>query len=295
MKRGDRRTRDERRLPRQRAQAGLPAVASAQSGYALLLVLFLAALTIIATAAAVPSLLTESRRQKEAELIWRGKQYERAIGLYYRKTGHFPASMADLVKGANGIHFLRQAYKDPMNKEDGSWRLIYLGPNGQLTGSTRFHTLAEYQAAELGPAAGALAALTGAAPAAATGSLFPASNAQPQQGVQPSPLSPSTPIFTQSNPLMGGALVGVGSKVKAPSLKVYLGASKYNEWDFIWSPVQVTPAGTTLPGALPGQPGATGQPAPGQPGFGQFGAGGPGIMPPPSSGAPPSSPTPPQP
>ncbi len=255
-----------------------------QAGYALLMVMFLAAIAIIATASAVPSLLTESRREKEEEMIWRGKQYERAIGLYYRKTGHFPASLEDLEKGVNGVHFLRQPYKDPMNKQDGSWRLIYLGPNGQLIGSTRFHTLAEYQAAELGPAAGALAALTGAAPAPP----IPAQTT-PSAGEQPQPASPTSPspqTFSQSNPLLGGALVGVGSKVKAPSLKVFLGASNYNQWEFIWSPVQLTPAGTALPTAQPGQPGF------GQPGFGQPGPGGPGFMPTPS---PPSPSSPPQP
>jgi type II secretory pathway pseudopilin PulG len=267
--------------------------ARAQAGYALLLVLFLAALAIIATASAVPSLLTESRRQKEEEMIWRGKQYERAIGLYYRKTGHFPGSLEDLEKGFNGVHFLRQAYKDPLNKQDGSWRLIYLGPNGQLIGSTRFHTLAEYQAAELGPAAGALGALTGSAPAPATGAQTPATGQeQQQQPQQPAPVSPSPQTFSEGQPLMGGALVGVGSKVKAPSLKVFLGASNYNQWEFIWTPVQVAPAGTTVPTALPGQPGATGQPAPGQPGFGQPG---PGLMPAPSPMPPPSPPSQPQP
>ena len=32
---------------------------------------------------------------------------------------------------------MRQAYKDPMNGEDGSWRLIYVGPAGQLIGSLK--------------------------------------------------------------------------------------------------------------------------------------------------------------
>src|ERR1700738_2770691 len=32
---------------------------------------------------------------------------------------------------------MRQAYKDPMNSGDGSWRLIYVGPSGQLIGSLK--------------------------------------------------------------------------------------------------------------------------------------------------------------
>ena len=47
---------------------------SKTQGYALLMVCFLVALMVIATAAAVPSILTEGRRVKEAEMIWRGEQ-----------------------------------------------------------------------------------------------------------------------------------------------------------------------------------------------------------------------------
>ena len=66
-----------------------------------------------------------------------GEQYERAIGLYYRKFGKYPTKVEDLTKQTNGVRFLRQAYTDPMNKDDGSWRFIYVGPNGQLIGSLR--------------------------------------------------------------------------------------------------------------------------------------------------------------
>src|SRR5260370_41545939 len=66
-------------------------------------------------------------------MIWRGKQYVRGIKLFYRKNGRFPTSVDDLVKPKVGsLRFMRQAYKDPMNKEDGTWRMIYVGPAGQL-------------------------------------------------------------------------------------------------------------------------------------------------------------------
>src|SRR5260370_35261309 len=69
-------------------------------------------------------------------MIWRGKQYTRGVKLYYRKMGRFPTSLDDLTKPKLGsLRFMRQAYKDPMNKEDGSWRFIYVGPPGQLIGS----------------------------------------------------------------------------------------------------------------------------------------------------------------
>src|SRR5580704_14557729 len=114
-----------------------------EAGYTLLLAVFLVAAMIIAAAAAAPSILTEGRREKESELVWRGEQYERAIGLYYRKFGKYPTKIEDLTKQTNGVRFLRQAYTDPMNKDDGSWRFIYVGANGQLIGSLRQTSLVQ--------------------------------------------------------------------------------------------------------------------------------------------------------
>ena len=106
-----------------------------QAGYALLMVMFLGALMLVAVAAAAPNILTQGVREKEEEMIWRGKQYARAVKLYYRKNGRFPTSIDDLVEKRTQVRYLRQAYKDPMNTEDGAWRMIYVGPGGQLIGS----------------------------------------------------------------------------------------------------------------------------------------------------------------
>ncbi|MGH9776544.1 MAG: hypothetical protein ACRD50_16555 [Candidatus Acidiferrales bacterium] len=125
-----------------------------QRGYMLLTVIFLVALMIIAAAIAVPNIITEGKRQREAELIWRGEQYERAIGLYFKKTGHFPQTLDDLVKGMPGVRFLREPYKDPINTQDGSWRFIYVVPTtGQLIGSVRWANL-QYMDIELHPLPG---------------------------------------------------------------------------------------------------------------------------------------------
>ena len=121
------------------------------------MVVFMVAAMIIAAAAAAPNILTQGRREKETEMVWRGQQYVRAIGLYYRKFGKYPTKVEDLTKQTNGVRFLRQAYTDPMNKDDGSWRFIYVGPNGQLIGSLRQTSL--LQTALTTPGMGALSAL----------------------------------------------------------------------------------------------------------------------------------------
>ncbi len=98
-----------------------------QEGYALTLVIFMLALIVIASVAAAPDVITNGRREKEEEMIWRGNQYVRGIRLYVRYyqmhggTTRFPTSMEDLTKNKVGIRFMRQAYKDPVNPVDGSF------------------------------------------------------------------------------------------------------------------------------------------------------------------------------
>ncbi len=81
--------------------------------------------------------LRKAAAKKKPKWFGAEQQYARAIGLYYTKFGKYPTKVEDLTKQTNGVRFLRQAYTDPMNNDDGSWRFIYVGPNGQLIGSLR--------------------------------------------------------------------------------------------------------------------------------------------------------------
>jgi hypothetical protein len=57
----------------------------------------------------------------------RGKQYTRAIRLYYRKFGTYPPNVDALVK-TNEIRFLRTRYLGPTTGQD-DWKPILLGQN----------------------------------------------------------------------------------------------------------------------------------------------------------------------
>ena len=115
---------------------------SAESGYAYLMALFMVLMVIVGSLVVLTNAATEARRQREEEMMWRGKQYVRAIKLYYRKTGHYPQNLDELQKGVANIHFLRRAYKDPMNNnEDGKWRFIYTNATGQIIGSVRYASM----------------------------------------------------------------------------------------------------------------------------------------------------------
>ncbi|MFZ3216881.1 MAG: hypothetical protein WA192_12550 [Candidatus Acidiferrales bacterium] len=128
-------------LPRRAAPRSAVARRGQQSGFAYLMALGLMLFMIAGTLVVLQKGATIRRRQREEETIWRGNQYARAIRLYYHKTGHYPQTMDDLVKGMPQLLFLRQQYKNPTNPSDGSWRFIYVNAAGQIIGSTRYATL----------------------------------------------------------------------------------------------------------------------------------------------------------
>jgi hypothetical protein len=307
-----------------------------QEGYALLLVVFFMALLVVGTMSVGLRVITEGRREKEKEMIWRGKQYTRAIKLYYRKTGRFPTTVDNLVQPSLGnIRYLRQAYKDPMNKDDGAWRFIYVGPAGQLIGSLNPQNNLPLGAQALGAQPGQTATTSAFGSSGSSGTSgfgvtggptsgfgLPGSTAGNQSstgfslfgsGTQTSSATTAAPTGTgtatgaagpltgdalqaalDSDPpeIVGGNIIGVGSKINHSSIMIYEKAQNYKLFEFIWNPandVATISSGGAQPGApagsqglgapqqtAPWQNGGVSVPPPGQGGSGQGTPGAPG-------------------
>lgn len=311
-----------------------------QSGYALLLVLFMMTLMLITSAAVFMNHRTEGMRQREDQMIWRGNQFVRAIRVYYRKTGHYPQDLDALQKGVANLHFIRpEALKDPMNSDDdGKWRFIYTNPTGQIIGSVKYATMQQMAILDLyapqlaalqkadsdsnednsdqnGPGPGATGSCppgTSNASASSQAPIAQSTAGMPGQ-VLPPASAPSTPLSSFSlggnsgmqsqngcmaqlpgmpaiapaalqamvqmkptgpvdSPVIGGFLVGVGSTVDRPSVKVYKGGKKYSQWEFIYNPIEeqalamqqgLSQAGAA--GGLMGSPASSTQPPTSQP------------------------------
>ncbi len=107
--------------------------ATSERGSALLIVFVFAAFVAIMLYREMPVAAFEAQRQKEQMLIDRGEQYKRAVKLFYRKFGMYPASIEQL-EDTNRMRFLRQRYKDPFTGKD-DWRLLHMGPGGMLIDS----------------------------------------------------------------------------------------------------------------------------------------------------------------
>lgn len=240
-----------------------------EGGYILLVLLVMVTLAMIALGAAMPRIIQEARREREDELLHRGHEYERAIQLYFRRFGRYPASL-DQLENTNNLRFLRRRYKDPITGKD-EWRLIHLGealakPKGAVVNG----------ATPAGQASGA----PGGSPFVAAGT---GSGAMPFGGTPPNGQTALNPDFggnpnpgapqpTGSDPQnqnsfgspgaglasgpngqngqggpgnFGGAasnfggglpIVGVASTSNKKSIKIIDGKDHYNEWEFVYDP-----------------------------------------------------------
>jgi len=93
---------------------------STEKGYTILILLVFVTVLAIGLLVAVPVWQTAIQRDKEEELIFRGKQYVEAIRIFQQKhPGTFPKTVEELVKG----RCLRRPFPDPMTK-DGKWDII---------------------------------------------------------------------------------------------------------------------------------------------------------------------------
>lgn len=70
------------------------------------------------------------RADREAELLFRGQAYRRAIQSYYQSNGQFPRSLEDLLRDPRSAskRHIRTLYPDPMaSDEKKEWRLVRNG------------------------------------------------------------------------------------------------------------------------------------------------------------------------
>src|SRR5439155_16094719 len=85
------------------------------SGYAMVVLLVAMSVMAVMMTVAMPVWKQMNQREKETELIFRGQQYARAIGLFQRQFANAtPPNLDALVTGK----YLRKKYKDPITNDD---------------------------------------------------------------------------------------------------------------------------------------------------------------------------------
>lgn len=214
----------------------------------------------------LPVFSTVARREREAELVFRGQQYARAVSLFQRKYGNALPPNLDVLLNER---FLRKQYKDPITGDD--FQLV-------------------------GPGSPELAEAVNSAP----GQQQPGRGGPQVVQQQQQQRQQTSGRGVQSNPVTAGmapgGILGVVSKSKDTSLRLYNNRDKYNEWVFIATQMSVAAGGrggAQAPGgrggdALGAGRGRRGEPPDGRGRFGQpqgspggnrGGFGGPGVGP----------------
>ena len=259
---------------RLRGGAGSGASGFDDQGYILVALLVGIAIASVWMAAALPSWRQQAIREKEAELIFRGEQYARAILLYREKMNQaLPMNLDDLVSQ----RVLRRKWKDPITNDEFLPKVGCIpgvggpgvgapgvpgrgGPGGIIPGGGTNPIGQPIQRP-----GGRIGLLDFANPvvqqAPTRGTPMPP-QIPPQIPGAPGgrPQIPGTPgqmpgQFPGGQPGQGG-ICGVQSKSKAASIKIYNGQQQYDLWQFdIMSATQQRALNTVRLGgaAVPGQ------------------------------------------
>lgn len=267
-----------------------PAPHRSEAGFMMVAVMFLLAALVITLSLAVPRIAASIQRDRDVETMHRGKQYIRAIQLYYRKFHAYPPNMDALVK-TQEIRFLRKKYIDPTTGKD-EWKPIQFGQNKVPTAWGFFgQPMGGSSIAGTGPGGGnGLNNGLNNGQQPGSGGLFNTPNTDPNSG-QPGQNPGQTPGQDPNSPngnngtgingngpgtgfggqTFGGAgIIGFSPMSPKQSILVYHKKNHYNEWEFVYDPLneqQVMGGG----GLNPNQPVGGGPQAPGfggQPGLG---------------------------
>lgn len=241
-------------------------------GYTLVALMIGITVMMIVIAAILPLASTQTQREREEELIFRGRQYAEGIRCFKRKYGRPPSSLKEMYQ--TRPRTLRKLWKDPITNST-RWGLVNMGT---LT--------------PIGPAQGGLPGSTSGGSSFGSGG-FGSGGFGGKGGTSPTPSpSPTPDPFTTGSDSTGGAkppgqqgedtaagsnptdpsqtaplpVLGVYSLSHKKAMRTYQGRDTYDAWKF--DERSLTDAGGGIvnvnmtPGGLPG------------PGIGPPGAGG---------------------
>jgi type II secretory pathway pseudopilin PulG len=265
---------------------------SAENGFAMAALLVMMSVMAIAMTVAMPVWHTATQREKEAELIFRGEQYARAIALFQRR---FPGATPPDIDTLVNLRLLRKKYKDPITGADfqvvGPADGIALqGPEGGAARGLR----APGSPPPPGGTATAGGRTSGIGAGSTSTSTFSVSQPNVAGGnisvggmtIGPGGSNISANMTVRGPGNAGGGVVGVVSTSKDTSFRLYNGRNHYNEWVFM-ATQQTLRAGAGGRGGAAGGRGAA-QPGVNTPG-GRGGRGGLGAPGPQFPGAPPGT------
>ncbi len=227
-------------------------------GMVLVIVMMIATLLLIALTVSLPSVYQEGQREREAELIFRGTQYGRAVARFHQQFNRYPVNTKELLE-TNGIRFLRKEYRDPMDPK-GKWRFIHVNAAGVLLDSKN-QTVGTNQnnnnPAGIGQTSSTSSTFGGSSSFGSSSfgsssfgnssfgnSSMGSSNSMGLQGGSEgagtssaaggsSQIGPTSSFFGNQNDVQGAYIAGVAATSHHESIKVWQKHHHYDEWEFL--------------------------------------------------------------
>jgi type II secretory pathway pseudopilin PulG len=202
-----------------------------ERGYAMAALLVAMSVMAVALSTAMPIFQTVARREKEAELVFRGEQYARAIGLFQRKYGNALPPDVDVLINER---FLRKKYKDPITGDD----FQLLGPGSPELAAALSAAPQQVQDAQQQGRGTGRAARGGQSGAGRGTQQFGRGGSQSMQGrIGQAQRSLESSLGRLARETQGdraaGGILAVASKSTESSMRLYNDKGKYNEWIFM--------------------------------------------------------------
>jgi len=110
----------------ERVRGGRPSGPPRNGGYAMIALMVAISVLTVFLLMAVPLWQTAMQREAEEELLFRGRQYVAAIGLYLKNHSNQYAQNFEILHLEK---FLRKLYEDPI-AADGRWDMVFQDNSG---------------------------------------------------------------------------------------------------------------------------------------------------------------------
>jgi type II secretory pathway pseudopilin PulG len=205
------------------------------AGYTLVAILIFMTILGISVLVIVPTVYKVMQREKEEELLFRGKEYAQFLVNYQRRRGTYPKSLKELMQ--TQPRSARKLYKDPMC-DCSDWGLIHPGqpfpipkttdgepagvggPTNPFTPSPKSSTTSPYPSTYGSPPTSG---------SGTSGSSAPGSGGSKGSGAGFSGDALFQDKGEEENLL---PIIGVYSKVHKKGLRTFKGREYYDEWGF---------------------------------------------------------------
>ena len=207
---------------------------TSERGYAMAALLVAMSVMAVMMTVALPVWNTAAKREKEAELVFRGEQYARAIALYQRKFANaLPPSVDVLLND----RYLRKKYKDPITGKDfqllsGASVQANAGvPGGQVPGRAT-----PGMGTTPGPQTGQGRAGAGGSSTFGSGANSTGTTGRGASGTAPGAgggFGLGAGVGFGAGGTVPGGIMGVTSTSTEKSMRLYNGRGAYNEWTFV--------------------------------------------------------------